>query len=398
MKGDVCMKKNFVCIIFGVFLALSVNAAADTYYQFVASQNTLYVDGVKIEMPLYNYQYTNYAPIRAVAEAVGLDVNVVGTRIDFTSKSIGAEKTTAEIAQNVESTVFIRNYDTYNMAIAKIISTGSGVVLDNGIIVTNFHVAEDGFRYGIVYNDTPEGEEYRTSSWIAIDQFRDICILPSPNTYAKGAKLGNSDNLKLGEKVVAIGSPLGLKNTVSEGIISGFRRIDGYNFIQITAPISPGSSGGGLFNAQGELIGITTLKVIDGESLNFAIPINEVKTIVNSKDTQLEIELNNQMKFYTYNNKTYFFNYISSLDNNGFYRVSYFLFEEYEGSNEFIQSYENNADFRDKLYSKLAEISEKLRDYGYGKSTINIFSGNKSLTINYENGISKKINDSFVIK
>lgn len=398
MKGDVKMKKNFACIIFGVFLALSVNAAADTYYQFVASQNTLYVDGVKIEMPLYNYQFTNYAPIRAVAEAVGLDVNVVGTRIDFTSKSIGAGKTTAEIAQNVESTVFIRNYDTYDMANAKIISTGSGVVLDNGTIVTNFHVAEDGIRYGIVYDDTPEGQEYRTSSWISIDQFRDICILPSQNPNAKGAKLGNSDNLKLGEKVVAIGSPLGLKNTVSEGIVSGFRKINGYNFIQITAPISPGSSGGGLFNARGELIGITTLKNIDGESLNFAIPINDVKTIINSETAQLEIELNNQMQFYTYNNKTYLFNYISSLRDNGFYGVSYLLFEEYEGSEEFIKLYENSADFRNQLYNKITEISEKLIDYGYSKSTISIISGNKILTINYENGHFIKTNDTFVIK
>lgn len=392
------MKKNFACIILGFFLALSVNVAADTYYQFIASQNTLYVDGIKIEMPLYNYQYTNYAPIRAVAEAVGLDVSVVGTRIDFSSKSIEAEKTTTEIAKNVESTVYIRNYDTYDMANASIISTGSGVVLDNGIIVTNFHVVEDGLRYGIVYNDTGEGLEHRTSSWINTDLFRDICILPSPIFNAKGAKLGNSDSLKLGEKVVAIGSPLGLKNTVSEGIISGFRKIDGYNYIQITAPISPGSSGGGLFNSRGELIGITTLKVIDGESLNFAIPINEVKTIINSKATQLKIELNNQMKAYEYKDKYFFFNHISSIDNNGFYDVSYFLLEEYEGSIDFIELYKNNADFRDKLFIKLAGISEKIKQYGYNKCIISIYLENKGLEIKYENNSFEIVNDNFIIK
>lgn len=392
------MKKNFACIIFGFFLALSVNAAADTYYQFIASQNSLYVDGVEIKMPLYNYQYTNYAPIRAVAEAVGLDVSVVGTRIDFTSKSIEAEKTTTEIAKNVESTVFIKNYDTFDMANASIISTGSGVVLDNGIIVTNFHVVEDGFRYGIVFNDTDEGREHRTSSWINIDLFRDICILPSPIFNARGAKLGNSDTLKLGEKVVAIGSPLGFKNTVSEGIISGFRKIDGYNYIQITAPISPGSSGGGLFNSRGELIGITTLKVIDGESLNFAIPINEVKTIINSKATQLKIELNNQMKAYEYKDKYFFFNHISSIDNNGFYDVSYFLLEEYEGSIDFIELYKNNADFRDQLFIKLAGISEKIKQYGYNKCIISIYLENKGLEIKYENNSFEIVNDNFIIK
>ena len=67
---------------------LSVNVAADTYYQFEASQNILYVDDIKVEYPMYNYQYTNYASIRGVAEALGLDITVEGTRIDFTSKSL----------------------------------------------------------------------------------------------------------------------------------------------------------------------------------------------------------------------------------------------------------------------------------------------------------------------
>ncbi len=379
-------------------MALSVNVAADTYFQFIASQNTLYVDGKKVEMPMYNFQYTNYASIRGVAEALGLDIAVTGTRIDFTSKSHAVEKTTTEIAKNVESTVFIRSYNTYDIANAYVISTGSGVVLDNGTIITNFHVIKDGLRYGIVFNDTVEGQEHRTSSWINIDQFRDICILPSPNLNVKGVKLGNSDNLKLGEKVVAIGSPLGLKNTVSEGIISGFRKIDGYNYIQITAPISPGSSGGGLFNSQGELIGITTLKIINGESLNFAIPINEVMAIVNSRNTKLEIELNGLMQFYEYNSDYYYFNYISSIDSDGFYNVNYFLFEEYEGSKKFIESYENNYDFRDQLYNKLAEISDKLIEYGYNKYTISISSGNKFLKIEYENDNFKKLNDNFIVK
>ena len=79
------MKKSCIGFIFGAILMLSVNVAADTYYQFAKSENTLYVDGTKIEMPLYNYQYTNYASIRAVAEALGLDIKVTDKRIDFIS-------------------------------------------------------------------------------------------------------------------------------------------------------------------------------------------------------------------------------------------------------------------------------------------------------------------------
>lgn len=379
------MKKNFVCIIFGIFLALSVNVAADTYYQFVASQNTLYVDGVKVEMPMYNYQYTNYASIRGVAEALGLDVNVAGTRIDFTSKSPVTVKTTEEIAENIKSTAFIRTYDTAIMEKAKVVSTGSGVVLDNGIIVTNFHVIGDGYRYGIVYNDTEEGQEYRTSSWINIDISRDIGIINSPDTNAEPAKLGNSDNLKLGEKVVAIGSPLGLKNTVSEGIISGFRKINGQNFIQITTPISPGSSGGGLFNARGELIGITTLKIVNGESLNFAIPINEVKNIINSKSVQLQMALSAIMRVYTYDDNNYFFNFVSSAGNDGYYEVSYFLFEEYEGSKAFLQSFKDNKDFQDNLMLKIEEVTKKLEEYGYKKYNISIYAEDKYVKWKYEN-------------
>ena len=81
------MKKSIIGFIFGFILALTITVGAQTYYQFIMSDNVLYVNGVKVEMPMYNYEYTNYASIRGVAEALGLDITVTGKRIDLTSKA-----------------------------------------------------------------------------------------------------------------------------------------------------------------------------------------------------------------------------------------------------------------------------------------------------------------------
>jgi tetratricopeptide (TPR) repeat protein len=106
--------------------------------------------------------------------------------------------------------------------------------------------------------------------------------------------IGNSDNLRAGEKVYAIGTPTGQEGTVSEGIISNpNREFGGQQFIQFTAAISPGSSGGGLFDESGKVIGITTqtINVRNGpeaglaQNLNFAVPINVMKTVLSSKQT-----------------------------------------------------------------------------------------------------------------
>jgi len=94
-------------------------------------------------------------------------------------------------------------------------------------------------------------------------------------------KIGNVKSLKVGQRIYAIGSPKGFENSISEGIISGLRSYNELrkNYIQITASISPGSSGGAVVNNKGELIGISTLTVKDGQNLNFAIPINEVLSV-----------------------------------------------------------------------------------------------------------------------
>jgi regulator of sirC expression with transglutaminase-like and TPR domain len=118
---------------------------------------------------------------------------------------------------------------------------------------------------------------------VGVDVERDVLIakLESVDKFPS-IPLGNSDNIKVGEKIYAIGSPMGLENTISEGLVSGYRTSVGElekAFIQITASLSPGSSGGAVLNSKGELIGISNMGLRGGQNLNFAIPINEVQNV-----------------------------------------------------------------------------------------------------------------------
>jgi len=124
---------------------------------------------------------------------------------------------------------------------------------------------------------------------LASDKARDIAVIKAHGENFHTVTLGDSSQVHVGDEVVAIGNPLSLESTVSNGIISGIRTIEeeGSKFLQITAPISPGSSGGPLFDMAGQVVGITTLDIKGGESLNFAIPINDVKPMLQTRFSKL---------------------------------------------------------------------------------------------------------------
>jgi hypothetical protein len=170
----------------------------------------------------------------------------------------------------------------------KPIAQGSGfLVRKDGVIVTNYHVISEG-RSAIV--KFPDGAFYVVDGVLASDKARDVAVIKAQGENFRALTFGNSDRLQVGEEVVAIGNPLSLESTVSSGIISGIRTIkeEGGKFLQITAPISPGSSGGPLFNMAGEVIGITTLYLKGGENLNFAIPVNDAKRLLSNQSTKLQ--------------------------------------------------------------------------------------------------------------
>ena len=167
------------------------------------------------------------------------------------------------------------------------VAQGSGfLVSKDGLIVTNYHVIAEGSS-AIV--KLPDGAFYVVDGVLASDKTRDIAVIKAHGQNFRALALGNSGRVQVGEAVVAIGNPLSLESTVSNGIVSGMRAVkeEGGDFLQITAPISPGSSGGPLFDMEGEVIGITTMYLEGGENLNFAIPINDAKPLLELDSVKL---------------------------------------------------------------------------------------------------------------
>ncbi|HXT12943.1 MAG TPA: trypsin-like peptidase domain-containing protein [Candidatus Angelobacter sp.] len=170
---------------------------------------------------------------------------------------------------------------------------GSGFIINqDGYLVTNFHVIEGETEISVaVYHERDgqlEPKVYKKVRIIAINKFEDMALLKIEDMDAPKFKyvvLGSSDNLAVGESVFAIGSPLGLERTVTEGILSTkTREFEGELYLQTTAQINPGNSGGPLFNMAGEVVGITNMKITFGEGLGFAIPIEGVKYFLDHRD------------------------------------------------------------------------------------------------------------------
>jgi len=171
-------------------------------------------------------------------------------------------------------------------------SLASGVIInkDKGYIITNNHVIDRAEEIKVVLFDKRE----IIAEIVATDPLSDIAVIQINSESLQEANPGNSTNLQIGEWVIAIGSPFGLhlNHTVTAGIVSATGRSDVIsklnfeNFIQHDAAINPGNSGGGLFNLNGELIGINTAIATDGFSrsnagVGFAVPINQVMRVVN---------------------------------------------------------------------------------------------------------------------
>jgi Tfp pilus assembly protein PilF len=161
---------------------------------------------------------------------------------------------------------------------------GSGFFISqNGEVITNYHVIQGASSAEI---KTSDGKTYLITHIVAEDEKSDIIRLsvniPSQDVYP----LSLSKTIpEVGERIIVYGSPLGLENTVSDGIVSAIRDIPDYGrIIQITAPISPGSSGSPVLNLQGEVIGIATFQMVEGQNLNFAIPSEKIASLILTKE------------------------------------------------------------------------------------------------------------------
>lgn len=170
---------------------------------------------------------------------------------------------------------------------------GSGFFInEDGYLITNFHVIEGETEISVEVYHQRDGEldreTYKQVKIIAINKFHDLALLQIEDKGApkfKSVTLGSSDALSVGDGVFAIGSPLGLERTVTQGILSTkTRQLEGELYLQTSAQINPGNSGGPLFNLAGEVVGVTNMKITFGEGLGFAIPVELVKSFLDHRD------------------------------------------------------------------------------------------------------------------
>ena len=191
---------------------------------------------------------------------------------------------TTEIFEKVNPSVVSIN--VYAGTSVSPIGSGTGIIMtENGYIITNAHVVDGGSSVNIVFDDDTQ----MRGTIIGADSDTDIAVIKVDKTGLKAAEFGDSSQLKIGERVVAIGNAGGLSGTCTQGIISGLNRdmdtsARSLDLIQTSAAINPGNSGGPLVNRFGQVIGITSSKIAatDYEGIGFAIPITEAMPIITS--------------------------------------------------------------------------------------------------------------------
>jgi hypothetical protein len=194
---------------------------------------------------------------------------MLGTQIAYAENNQAAKLSIEEISVYDKSVVIIYSLDRNGDVIAQ----GSGFCVGEGVFITNFHVIEDAAKLEL---ETEDNETFQIEGIVSADMESDLVLLKTKeNPNLAPLKLGFGKKLTKGQKVITIGSPIGLKNTVSDGIISGFRNNSSTELIQISAPITHGSSGSPLFDAYGDVIGVNT-SGMDTGSLNFAVSINHI--------------------------------------------------------------------------------------------------------------------------
>jgi len=200
------------------------------------------------------------------------------------SLSLSAQEELSAIVKRIEpSTVVILTYDKEG----EILGQGSGFFIsENGDIITNWHVLQGANRAEI---KTAQGKVYPITQIVAEDKEADIIRvsvdIPLKAIYPLPVSVSIPE---VGDPVIVIGSPLGLERTVADGIVSAVRDIPEFGeIIQITAPLSPGSSGSPVLNMKGEVIGVATFQVVEGQNLNFAIPGERVRKLTPVKGKTL---------------------------------------------------------------------------------------------------------------
>lgn len=158
------------------------------------------------------------------------------------------------------------------------VGLGTGfVVSPDGLFITNYHVIQEAAKLQVSLLD---GGSWDQVSLIAADPASDLALMQLPAHGLHALKLGSDAQMEVGDRVYVMGNPLGMSGTFTDGMVSGKRPLEGVAMLQISAPISPGSSGGPVMNERGEVIGVATMMVMGGQNLNMAVPVHYAQPMV----------------------------------------------------------------------------------------------------------------------
>jgi len=192
----------------------------------------------------------------------------------------------AEITRKIAPAVVLIKGKTES---GELLGTGF-IITSDGKIATNLHVVQN-LRSGGV--QLASCDKYDSFSVLAFDERKDIAILKIPGFDLPSVTLGNSNSVEVGEPVLIVGNPLGLQGSVTTGVISSVRDDPsggGFKVLQTDAAANPGNSGGPLVNRQSEVIGLITFKIVGGENLNFAIPVNYLRGLTDSPASAMSLD------------------------------------------------------------------------------------------------------------
>lgn len=273
------LKRHHKIIIGGVSSLLVIFMVLSSVFMYLiyTNQNMSFRELSNRIKNLQTDTQTKFSDLSETVLNTETELKTLGSHIGSLDKEMVELKASASadfssvIEDSIKSVVTVRTD----------ISQGSGfIIADGGYVVTNAHVMKDAQAAGVI---TYDGELHSLTIIGEVTDW-DVILLQIDDENYEPLELADSDEVQIGEKVIAIGNPLGLQFSVSEGIVSAVHR-PGPNevesYIQTDAALNPGNSGGPLVNKKGKVVGINNFKMETGESLGFALESNELKKIVN---------------------------------------------------------------------------------------------------------------------